>query len=162
VERGKLDSLPVSFTGYVNHEQALAEMAGASALLYSRPPEDRVLSGKIFEYLTSGRPVLSIAHPDSLASTLVRELGAGWCADVRDAGDVADTLRQVFADWRRGAIEVDPAVRTEVLRRFSRRKLAGELANVLRATIERGPLGSVNGRAPGAPTPEIGLSLTPA
>lgn len=162
VERGKLDSLPVSFTGYVNHEQALAEMAGASALLYSRPPEDRVLSGKIFEYLTSGRPVLSIAHPDSLASTLVRELGAGWCADVRDAGDVADTLRQVFADWRRGAIEVDPAVRTEVLRRFSRRKLAGELANVLRATIEGGPLGSVNGRAPGAPTPEIGLGLTPA
>ena len=172
VERAKLDSLPISFTGYVSHEQALAEMAGASALLYSRPPGDRVLSGKIFEYLTSGRPVLSVAHPESLASALVRELGAGWCADVRDAGAVAGTMRDVLADWRRGAIAINPGVRDEVLRRFSRRKLAGELADVLRATIDGGlpreakanaNAGSnANGLAPGAPTPPVGASLASA
>ena len=147
IEREKLDSLPVSFTGYVSHEQALAEMAGASALLYSRQPEDRVLSGKIFEYLTSGRPVLSVAHPDSLASKLVAELGAGWCADVRDVGAVTGALRQVLDDWRRGAIETHPGVRQEVIRRFSRRKLAGQLAEVLRATIEDGPPGVPRARA---------------
>jgi glycosyltransferase involved in cell wall biosynthesis len=161
IERGKLDSLPVSFTGYVSHEEALAEMAGADALLYSRPPGDRVLSGKIFEYLTSGRPVLSVAHPESLASKLVRELGAGWCADVRDVGAVTGALGQVLDDWRRGAIEIDPGVRQEVIRRFSRRKLAGQLADVLRATIEGGPPASRaarNGRAPSSPDPETNLS----
>jgi glycosyltransferase involved in cell wall biosynthesis len=167
VERDKLDSLPVSFTGYVNHDQALAEMAGASALLYSRPPEDRVLSGKIFEYLTSGRPVLSVAHPESLASRLVRELSAGWCADVRDAHSVAGALRDALADWRRGAIEVDPSVREEVLRRYSRRKLAGELASVLRATIEGGSpsVSNPTGREPGEPAPaapSTSTSLAPA
>ncbi len=75
-------------------------------------------------------------------------------------------------DWRRGAIEIDPGVRTEVLRRFSRRKLAGELADVLRATIDGGlpreakanaNAGSnANGLAPGAPTPPVGASLASA
>jgi glycosyltransferase involved in cell wall biosynthesis len=162
VERAKIDSLPVSFTGYVSHEQALAEMAGASALLYSRPPEDRVLSGKIFEYLTSGRPVLSVAHPESLASGLVRELGAGWCADVRDTGAVAGALREVLADWRRGAIAIDPGVRDEVVRRFSRRKLAGELADVLRMTIDGGRPGASKRPQPDGLSAPTSLSLAPA
>ena len=161
VERRNLRSLPISFTGYVSHDRALAEMAEASVLLYSRPPEDRVISGKIFEYLVSGRPVLSVAHPDSLASRLVGELGAGWCADVRDAGTVAAALRQVLSDWRGGSIEVGPGVREEVLRRFSRRKLAGELADVLRATIEGGRPGAPSGSALSTPAP-AGASLAPA
>jgi len=109
----------------------------------------------------SGRPVLSVAHPDSLASRLVGELGAGWCADVRDAGDVAATLRQVLTDWRRGTIEIGSGVREEVLRRFSRRKLAGELADVLRATIDGGRPGAPNGRAPSEIAPATS-SLAPA
>jgi glycosyltransferase involved in cell wall biosynthesis len=149
IERRTLESLPVSFTGYVSHEQALAEMARASVLLYSRPPDDLVLSGKIFEYLCSGRPVLSVAHPEGLASKLVAELGAGWCADVRDRESVTSTLREVLARWQRGQLEAHPGVRDEVLRRFSRRKLAAELANVLRATVDGGPAASENGRAPG-------------
>jgi glycosyltransferase involved in cell wall biosynthesis len=108
-----------------------------------------VLSGKIFEYLCSGRPVLSVAHPEGLASKLVAELGAGWCADVRDRESVTSTLREVLARWQRGQLEAHPGVRDEVLRRFSRRKLAAELANVLRATVDGGPAASENGRAPG-------------
>jgi len=161
LERRKLRSLPISFTGYVSHDRALAEMAEASVLLYSRPPEDRVISGKIFEYLVSGRPVLSVAHPDSLASRLVGELGAGWCADVRDAGAVAATLRQVLADWRRGAVEVGPGVRDEVLRRFSRQKLAGELADVLRAAIDGGRPHAPSPRAAGIPA-SVASTLAPA
>ena len=56
-------------------------------------------------------------------------------------------LRQVLDDWRRGAIETHPGVRQEVIRRFSRRKLAGQLAEVLRATIEDGPPGVPRARA---------------
>ncbi len=159
IERRTLESLPVSFTGYVSHEQALAEMAGASVLLYSRPPDDRVLSGKIFEYLCSGRPVLSVAHPDGLASKLVAELGAGWCADVRDAESVTRTLREVLAQWQRGELESGPRVRDEVLRRFSRRKLAGDLARVLRATMDGSPALAANGRTPGVPPSQTAVSV---
>jgi glycosyltransferase involved in cell wall biosynthesis len=162
IDRRKLEALPVSFTGYVSHEQALAEMAGASVLLYSRPPDDRVLSGKIFEYLCSGRPVLSVAHPDGLASKLVAELGAGWCTDVRDAESVTRTLRDVLAQWQQGELEARPGVREEVLRRFSRRKLAAELAEVLRATIDGSPAASANGRSPSPLISQAPLSVASA
>lgn len=162
IDRRKLASLPVSFTGYVSHDRALEEMAGASALLYSRPPEDRVLSGKIFEYLCSGRPVVSVAHPESLASKLVEELGAGWCADVRSVESVTRTLREVLARWQAGDLEVPPGVREEVLRRFSRRKLAGELAAVLCATIDGGAPGAHSGERPSVPEPEAVLTAANA
>lgn len=163
IDRRKLESLPVSFTGYVSHEQALAEMARASVLLYSRPPDDLVLSGKIFEYLCSGRPVLSVAHPEGLASKLVAELGAGWCADVRDGDSVTRTLREILAQWQRGEVVAHPDVRDEVLRRFSRRKLAAELAEVLRATIDASPPASANGRSRNhEPTAQPPLSVASA
>lgn len=162
IERRKLESLPVTFTGYVSHEQALAEMARASVLLYSRPPDDRVLSGKIFEYLCSGRPVLSVAHTESLASKLVAELGAGWCADVRDVESVTRSLREVLAEWQRGELDPRPGIREEVLRRFSRGALAGQLADVLRATIEGSPAAAANGRAPLASAPRTPLGVASA
>ena len=56
-------SVPVSFTGYVDHDRALREMSAASALLFYAPANTRATSGKIFEYLTSGRPVLAVAQP---------------------------------------------------------------------------------------------------
>jgi glycosyltransferase involved in cell wall biosynthesis len=135
LDRRKLDSLPITFTGYVGHRQAIAEMASASALLFSRPPGDRVVSGKIFEYLTSGRSVLCIADPDNLAYRLVEELGAGHCANVRDVPAISRALQRLLAEWQQRSLHVNASVRDEVLRRFSRRKLTGDLAVVLRAAI---------------------------
>jgi hypothetical protein len=87
---------------------------------------------------------------------------------VRDVGAVTGALRQMLDDRRRGAIETDPGVRQEVIRRFSRQKLAGQLAEVLRATIEDGPPGAPrpraepNGRSASSPDPQTSLSLASA
>ncbi len=50
------ETLPVSFTGFVEHAEAVQEMRRASALIFHQPPEQLGSSGKIFEYLLSGRP----------------------------------------------------------------------------------------------------------
>jgi glycosyltransferase involved in cell wall biosynthesis len=130
--------VPVTSTGFVNHHEALAEMARATALLFHQPAEQLGSSGKIYEYLASSRPVLCVAHPDSIPFRLVQELRAGECADAREASDVARALERMLIQWRRGSLKVDPGGRDEALRRFSRRKLTGELAGVLRAAIVDG------------------------
>lgn len=135
IDRAKLDGLPINFIGYVDHRRAVAEMASASALLFSLPPGHPGSSGKIYEYLTAGRPVLCVANPDNLAYRLVEDLGAGECVDARDPSEVALALEGLIADWKHGTLTVDRGVRDEALRRFSRRKLAGDLADVLRAAI---------------------------
>ena len=131
-----LDTLPITFLDYVDHETAMAEMVSASALLLYQPPPSRGSSGKIYEYLASGRPVLCVADPTNLAYRLVEEMGGGVSADAGDIGSIAAAIERLVDSWRRGDRTVSPEVRAEVLHRFSRRTLAGELAGVLRAASD--------------------------
>jgi len=135
-----VDSLPVTFIDYVDHPEALAEMARASALLFYQPAQTRGSSGKIYEYLVSGRNVLCVAHPDNLAYRLVAEMGAGECADARDTLAVATALERLLDRWKRGdSLALDGSVRERTLERFSRRTLAAQLADVLELAIAEPP-----------------------
>jgi glycosyltransferase involved in cell wall biosynthesis len=130
-----LADLPVTQTGYVDHDEALREMLSATALLLHRPSVTRASSGKVFEYLVTRRPVLCVAARDNLAYRLVEELGAGPCVEPEDAEGIERAITDLVADWRSGALGVDERVRDETLRRFSRRALAEQLGDVLRAAI---------------------------
>lgn len=66
--------------GYLPHEQVVQEQRRASILILPlrREPEyAKVLPGKIFEYLASGRPVLGIGDEDGAAATVLRDSGSG-------------------------------------------------------------------------------------
>ncbi len=133
----ELDSLPVTFTGYVDHRRAVEEMGRASALLLYQPPEyQNAASAKIFEYLVSERPVLCVTGRDNLGYRLVEELGAGECAEPQDQAAIASAIERLLVKWRSGKTTLNGSVRSEVLHRFSRRKLTAKLANVLHDAIE--------------------------
>lgn len=132
-----LDSEPVPLmrTGYVNHRRAFEEMCEAQALLCYVPSHAKNTPGKIFEYLAADRPVLCVAGEDCLATQLVRELGAGICAHPDDVADIERAVAGMYRRWRNGTLANPPGVREAVLERFSRRKLAGDLARALGAAI---------------------------
>ncbi len=135
LNRTAVDSMPVTFTGYVDHDCAVAEMGQASALLLYQPAASHGSSAKIYEYLSSGQPVLCVANPDNLGYRLVEELGGGVCADPRNIAGVSSAIERMVGDWEHGRLTVDPNVREQVLQRFSRRTLAAQLARTLRAAI---------------------------
>jgi glycosyltransferase involved in cell wall biosynthesis len=118
-------------TGYVEHASALAEMGMATALLFYVPSSSLAPSGKLFEYLASGRPLLCLAHPDNLGSRLVREWDAGVVADPHDEAAIAEAILVLWRRWEQGDLLHQEAVRERVLERFSRRAGAGRLAQVL-------------------------------
>jgi glycosyltransferase involved in cell wall biosynthesis len=131
--------VPLTFTGFVDHHTAVAEMLGSTALFFHAPPHVPGVSGKIYEYLTSGRPVLCVANPNNAAYGLVQELGAGECADVRDPASVEAALTRLVTQWQDGGLPPLEDVRREAIKRYSRAKLAGDLAELLRtATGENG------------------------
>ena len=151
--------VPVSFTGFVDHARAVAEMHNSTALLFHEPPYVPGASGKVYEYLASRRPVLCAADPNNVGYRLIDELGAGECADVRDQKGVEAALERLVVRWKEGTLTPLDDVRDEALRRFSRAKLAGDLAGVLRAAISEAaapdPSSSPasDGAAAGAPAP---------
>jgi hypothetical protein len=81
------------------------------------------------------RPVPCAAHPDNVGYRLMKELGAGDCADVRDPASVEAALERLVLRWKQGALTPLDHVREEALRRFSRAKRAGDLAGVLEAAM---------------------------
>jgi glycosyltransferase involved in cell wall biosynthesis len=146
-----LERLPVSRMGYVDHAAAISEMAAADVLLFYAPTVNRGPSGKIYEYLVSGRPILCVAGSDNFAFQLVQELGAGYCAQPGDPATIEDAIERMYLSWKDGELDINPEVRSETLRRFSRPALARALAAVLdAAAAERD---TTRRSAPGACAP---------
>jgi glycosyltransferase involved in cell wall biosynthesis len=132
------ERLPVCQVGYVDHGTAISEMAAADVLLFYAPAINRGSSGKIYEYLVSGRPILCVAGRDNFASRLVEELGAGRCAEPDNQSAIEDAIERLYRRWNEGELTISPAVRAEALRRFSRPALARELASVLSSAAALG------------------------
>jgi glycosyltransferase involved in cell wall biosynthesis len=105
---------------------ALALQRLADALVVVTMPGERtVATGKLFEYLGAGRPILALAEGNE-AAALVGELGAGLAVPPTDVGAVAGAVERLV---RGEAPSLDP--RAPQLARFHRRALAGRLAALL-------------------------------
>jgi glycosyltransferase involved in cell wall biosynthesis len=124
----------VEQTGYVEHPRAIAEMRAATVLLLYVPATSLAPSGKLFEYLASGRPVLCLARDDNLASRLVREWDAGIVADPHDERAIASALQTLWARWQQDGLPDQAEVRRRAFEQYSRRATASQLARVLVGT----------------------------
>ncbi len=72
--------LSVEFKGYLPHTESVALLQGADALLLLIPelPNNRgILTGKLFEYLGSGRSIWGFGPVDGDANAVLRETHAG-------------------------------------------------------------------------------------
>jgi glycosyltransferase involved in cell wall biosynthesis len=121
----------VERTGYVGHTQAVEEMSKATVLLLYVPSSSLAPSGKLFEYLASGRPILCVTGPDNLASRLVREWDAGVVADPDDEEAIEQALVTLWQRWLENGLPDQAEVRRKTLERYSRRETAEQLARVL-------------------------------
>jgi len=121
----------VERTGYVGHATAVEEMCKATALLLYVPSSSLAPSGKLFEYLASGRPILSVTGPKNLASRLVKGWSAGAVADPSDEAAIEEALLALWQRWLENGLPDQPEVRRKTLERYSRRRTAEQLARVL-------------------------------
>jgi glycosyltransferase involved in cell wall biosynthesis len=127
--------LRVIQTGYVDHARAVREMCSATALLLYVPGASLAPSGKLFEYLASGRPILCLAGDANLASRLVREWSAGVVADPHDEGAIEDALLALWHRWQGRGLPHQADVRSRTLDRFSRRATAERLSEVFEEAL---------------------------
>ena len=89
-----------------------------------------MLSGKVFEYVASRRPILAAVPPNGAAANLIRGIGAGRVVDGDDAEAISRELEALVDEWLAGG-SADIELSDEVRDRLSRRTRARELARVL-------------------------------
>ena len=122
--------------GFLPHDQALAAMKGADALLLLIPRAGglglSVLSGKLFEYLAAERPVLALVPPEGIAADLLRSTGFARIADPDDVGAIRVQLEDLVEAWRAGDLG-DRPLPADLRERLDRRTRASEMADVFRS-----------------------------
>lgn len=121
---------------YVPHAEAVREMASATALLLVVEGfglERGMITGKLYEYLASGRPVLGVGPADGDAAALLAETHAGRMLGRTDADGIASHLRDLLGRWERG--ETPRGASPEAAARYTRRAQTGALAEVLDAAV---------------------------
>jgi glycosyltransferase involved in cell wall biosynthesis len=120
---------------YAPRSTSLALQRDSEALLLLIPEAagrgKGVLSGKVFEYLAAGRPILAAVPPDGAAAELIRETGAGVVAPPDDAASLAVALGELVERFRNGGLP-DVQLPPDTRDRLSRRARVEETAALLR------------------------------
>ena len=79
----------------IAHNEVVQLLCGASMLLLcvNRAPTSKaILTGKLFEYLASGRPILAIAPREGEAAQLLARTQCGRAFDTNDAKELKEYL----------------------------------------------------------------------
>jgi glycosyltransferase involved in cell wall biosynthesis len=89
-----------------------------------------VLSGKVYEYIAAGRPILAVVPTDGAAAGLVRETGSGIVVAPDDVEGMKKALIELHGRFANGGLpSVELAKRDE--ERLSRRARVEEMAALL-------------------------------
>jgi glycosyltransferase involved in cell wall biosynthesis len=117
----------VTLTGYQDHRTSVRELVEADLLflpLHRLPPgvRARIVPGKTYEYLASGRPILA-AVPAGDARDLVLAAGAGIAVEPDDVAGIAAAIRTFM---RQAPSPLRP--RSELVASFARHELSRRLA----------------------------------
>jgi glycosyltransferase involved in cell wall biosynthesis len=117
---------------YVPHPKAMEHMRAAGLLLLSIEdfPQNRgMITGKIYEYLATGRPVLGIGPPDGDAAALLQKTEGGRLFGRDAVAEIAGFVRDHYSAWENGSPRqgADP----ERLRPYRRRTQTERMAKVL-------------------------------
>lgn len=97
-ERALIDHIgiadAVEHLGTLSHADALALQRSADALVLVTSRNASEATGKLFEYLAAGRPILALAHGNE-AARIVEETNTGITVPPDDVRRIADALRKV-------------------------------------------------------------------
>ena len=93
----------------------------------------RIVPGKTYEYLASGRPILA-AVPDGDARDLLTRAGTGLLCRPDDVAGMAKIIASELERVQRG--ERPPTLRPGVLEPYERRALTARLAQIFDSVVE--------------------------
>lgn len=123
----------VDAIGYLPHRDALAQLLAADALVLLLTTEASlacgVPTGKIYEYLASGKPVLGVAPPGAAGELLART-HRGTAMPPEDTAGVADALEALITAWQAKTLRSFP-IEDDSVKQYSRLSLTQHLTEML-------------------------------
>ncbi|HOX43465.1 MAG TPA: glycosyltransferase [Myxococcota bacterium] len=116
----------VHFSGYLSHSEAIDHLTSSdAALLFVRPGDIGMVTGKVFEYLASGIPIIACAEPIGECATVLKMAGRdSFLCRPNDPAAILHTLLELEElGW--------PRANLHGTHQFSRKNTTGRLAALL-------------------------------
>ena len=125
-----------TYSPYIPHDQVSAVHRSSTLLLLllmpdSEPRAKGLLTGKLFEYLASGRPILCIGPEDGDAAQILCETHAGITVDFEDDGKMKETIKNLYHRYLDNNLLDNTSIELE---QYSRKNLAFEYSILLNKT----------------------------
>jgi glycosyltransferase involved in cell wall biosynthesis len=124
--------------GMLDRERVLALQRAAGSLVVITNNETGLATGKLYEYLAAGRPILVLGQ-DTAAASVVSETGSGFATSATDPGAIADALERLPQERI--------ATASEARARYSYPVLARRLADEIERAraLSSAPVGATQG-----------------
>jgi glycosyltransferase involved in cell wall biosynthesis len=116
----------LDFIPYVDHPRAIEFMLKASVLLLIIPDHESnksIITGKLFEYLASGKPIACIGPTDGDAAGIIKNTGHGITFSYSDSKGIYEYFASLISD--KSTLEKMP------VKAFSRKELTRKIIPLL-------------------------------
>ena len=122
---------------YLPHKQVIIEMCRATVLLLlvgEYPFNEGILTGKIFEYLRSGRPILAVVPPNGLAADAIKETNSGLVVSNENVEEISNGILKLYDMFN--ANKLESSFRRVGIEKYSRKNLTKKLIEVFEQTLQ--------------------------
>ena len=117
---------------YMPHLESIQKLLESDTLLLiigSGPGAATFYTGKIFEYMNTGRPILALAPPEGVAAQVLKESQTGYIADDQDILGIKENIQVLYKKWDRQEEAVTP--QWNIIEQYERKMLTKRLAEIL-------------------------------
>ncbi len=123
-------SSQLDYKGYVSHRQSIEYLYESAVLLLLIPDvaENKgILTGKFFEYLATGKPILGIGPREGDVASILNETGAGMMVEYDDVILLKEKIIGYYDEFKAGLTRL-PSTAVE---NYSRKYLTGKLVKLI-------------------------------
>lgn len=116
---------------YLPHNQAIEEQRNSDMLLLlipDAPSAKGILTGKLFEYMTSDRPILCIGPEDGDAAAIIAETQTGMTIDFKDKEKMKAAIAEVYRKYQN---DESATWGNQLVERYSRKALTKQYSQLL-------------------------------
>jgi len=121
--------------GYVDHATSVANLMEADLLWLIAAHKNRgeqVSTGKVYEYMASGKPILALAPADGALNDVLSNYGPFEIADPSDPRNTEEALERLILAHLKGTF---PPVDTEHVAQFTFHRMAANMAEFLNNVV---------------------------
>jgi len=122
---------------YVTHDKAALLMRQSALLLLAinkdSPNAKGILTGKFFEYLASGRPIMAIGPTDGELARIIKESEAGEIAAYDDLVQIKKIIISMYEKYLLNDLNTSP----KGIEKYTRKNLTSELVTILDKMVSK-------------------------